>query len=142
MEKRIIAGLDQSQAVIDHLKSLLSVCQVFTFNGTLGAGKTTLVRMLLQQCGVEDVVTSPTFTYVNLYKNKQGKTFYHFDLYRIQTLDDFVAAGFDEYLYEENSISLIEWPELIQPLLKNSVCNVVIKMHGFDKREFIITAQE
>jgi len=134
-EKRIIYGIDEVEAVAHHLAALRSMCDVFTFTGSLGAGKTTLVRTVLQQCGVKGPVTSPTFTYVNLYENEQGQTFYHFDCYRLSSTDDFVAAGFDEYLYQPNSWSFIEWPDVVMPLLDHKVCHVTIDYHGDEQRE-------
>ncbi len=142
MEKRIIAGLDELPVVIEYLKSLLSVCSIFTFTGSLGAGKTTLIRSLLKDYGVNGAITSPTFTYLNLYKNDQGQTFYHFDCYRLKTLNDFLAAGFDEYLYESQSWTFIEWPEIVMPLLKQQVCHVRIEYCGPDQREFIMQVVE
>ena len=96
---------------------------IFTFRGPLGAGKTTLIKAFLQQCGVTQVVTSPTFTYVNTYTNNKGQKFNHFDLYRLPSLESFLELGFDEYFYESiktgNSWNLIEWPEIIKSLLKD-----------------------
>lgn len=97
-----------------------------TFTGSLGAGKTTLISNLVRQLGTQDQVNSPTFTYVNIYQLPDGKKIYHFDLYRINFLEEFIAAGFDEYLYAPNSWALIEWPEVIKPLLTHDVCDVVI----------------
>ncbi|MCK5633340.1 tRNA (adenosine(37)-N6)-threonylcarbamoyltransferase complex ATPase subunit type 1 TsaE [bacterium] len=142
MKKRIIVGLDELSSVVMYLKSLLNVCNVFTFTGSLGAGKTTVVRALLKQCGVAGVITSPTFTYLNAYKINRERMFYHFDCYRLESLKDFVAAGFDEYLYEEDSWSFIEWPEIVLPLLKDKVCHITIEHRGLDKREFIIEVKE
>jgi tRNA threonylcarbamoyladenosine biosynthesis protein TsaE len=105
-----------------------------TFTGPLGAGKTTIIRELLRRSGVTGLITSPTFTYVNLYTNEQGQTFYHFDLYRIQTLDEFAHAGFDEYLYQPNSRCFIEWPAIIEPLLSSNVCRVTLDYDGSDAR--------
>lgn len=126
INKRMIVGLEHLDTVIDFLKQQFKICKVFTFTGPLGAGKTTLVRALLVSCGVAGPITSPTFTYVNTYKNDQGQLFHHFDLYRIGRLDDFLMAGFDEYLYAQDSWSFIEWPEVIMPLLKSQVCHVAI----------------
>ena len=142
MEKLIIAGLDELSTVVSFLKNQLSVCTVFTFTGSLGAGKTTLVRALLRECGVEDVITSPTFTYVNSYKNERDETFYHFDCYRLKNTDDFIMAGFDEYLYEEKSWSFIEWPEIVMPLLVKQVCHIRIEHKGHDKRAFFISVPD
>jgi len=141
-KKEIVAGLDELDQVVDFLKSLFNVCQVFTFTGSLGAGKTTLVRALLKACGVQGGITSPTFTYLNRYKNERGETFYHFDCYRLENTDDFMSAGFDEYLYEQKSWSFIEWPEVVLPLLKKKVCNVSIEHAGPEKRKFLISVIE
>ncbi len=133
-EKKIIFSLDQLESVAQELWSLRDECQVYAFTGQLGAGKTTLVKELLKKAGVHEVTTSPTFTYVNVYKNKTGQTLYHFDLYRISSLDEFVQQGFDEYLYLPDSWSFIEWPEVIAPLLKKNVCRVALDYQGNDKR--------
>ncbi len=137
-DKKIIAtesfeyGLDQFDEVIEKIKIVMRQCTVFAFHGSLGAGKTTLIRKLLRSLGVTDVITSPTFTYMNRYKNRQGQTFYHFDLYRLSYLNEFIEAGFDEYLYQENSFAFIEWPEIVMPLFKkNGVCVIHID-HGND----------
>jgi len=142
IEKRIVAGLDELSVVVEYLRSLMRVCSVFALTGSLGAGKTTVVRALLRECGVTEDITSPTFTYVNRYKNEPGETFYHFDCYRLGSLDDFVLAGFDEYLYEPDSWSFIEWPEVVLPLLKEKVCYVTIEHVGPESREFVISVKE
>jgi tRNA threonylcarbamoyladenosine biosynthesis protein TsaE len=129
-EKTVIYGLPEVPTVAEQLAKKLQTCLVMTFTGSLGAGKTTLIRELLHQMGVQEPITSPTFNYVNVYTNKEGQKFYHFDLYRIASLDDFCAAGFDEYLYQPNSSVLIEWPELIMPLLTHDVCHVDIDYSG------------
>ena len=105
--------------VTTNLMPLLKTKRIFTLTGPLGAGKTTLTKEFLRQCGITKTVTSPTFSYVNTYTNVQGCTFYHFDLYRLGSVDDFITMGFDEYLNQPNSFCLIEWPEVIAPLLKS-----------------------
>lgn len=120
--------------VIDHLKLALVTNSVIAFIGPLGAGKTTLIRELLKSLGVTQLVTSPTFTYVNAYSNEINQTFYHFDLYRLNSLDQFLQAGFDEYLYTPNSWAFIEWPEIIMPLLKDRVCFCTIEYHNQERK--------
>lgn len=115
---------DELEQAVQFLAEHLASCAVFTFTGTLGAGKTTVIRQLLQSLGVKEVITSPTFTYVNIYTNERDETFYHFDCYRLATLDDFIQAGFGEYLYVPKSWSFIEWPEIVMPLLRENVCHV------------------
>ena len=126
-KKTIVYGLDQIGLVADYLAARLPTCQVMTFTGTLGAGKTTLIRELLRHVGIQEPITSPTFTYMNLYVNQKGQKFYHFDLYRVGSLDEFCSAGFDEYLYQPNSWALIEWPELIMPLLTHDACHILLE---------------
>lgn len=138
LEKKIIYSLDQIDQAVNLLISLFDKCSVFAFHGDLGAGKTTLIKKILKQVGVKELITSPTFTYVSIYQNAKGQTFYHFDLYRIKTLQEFIDLGFNEYLYTENSWSFIEWPEVIAPLIKTKACHVYLDYHE-DKR--ILTAK-
>ena len=116
--KKIFTTTEIPTLVKNDLVPRLSQYKIFTFSGPLGAGKTTIIKELLKQCGVTTTVTSPTFTYLNIYQDSFKKhTFYHFDLYRLTTAESFIDAGFDEYLYMPNSKILIEWPEVIKPLL-------------------------
>lgn len=123
-------SLDTMDVVVETLHGFLPQCSIFTFTGPLGAGKTTLVKKLLKRCGVEELVTSPTFTYFITYHNAQNQTFYHFDLYRMKSLEEFRDVGFDEYLYQPNSWAFIEWPEIIMPLLTHSVCQIEIDYYS------------
>jgi tRNA threonylcarbamoyladenosine biosynthesis protein TsaE len=118
--------LDQVGAIARELASLMPTVKLFALHGTLGAGKTTLVKEFLKMNGVVDVVTSPTFTYMNQYKGTDG-WFYHFDLYRMNSLQDFIQAGFGEYLDQPNSWVLIEWPEIIDPLLKENAAHIFLE---------------
>ncbi|MFA5998559.1 MAG: tRNA (adenosine(37)-N6)-threonylcarbamoyltransferase complex ATPase subunit type 1 TsaE [Candidatus Babeliales bacterium] len=107
---------------------------VITFTGSLGAGKTTFVGALLKSWGVDVPVASPTFAYLNIYTLADGRTAYHFDLYRLKNIQEFEMAGFFEYLYQSNSVALIEWPEIVEPVLTHSVCNVELRSVGQDER--------
>jgi len=128
-KKTIEYHIDQIPEVVKQLSELLERCQVMTFTGPLGAGKTTMVQSLLREQGITETIMSPTFTYVNAYKNQRGRTFYHFDCYRIETTRDFLAQGFEECLYVPWSRALIEWPEVIEPLLTHDVCRVILAYH-------------
>lgn len=103
--------------VAQKLNLFIGDSSVVTFTGSLGAGKTTLIGALLKQRNLVDTVSSPTFAYVNRYRAQGDKHFFHFDLYRLDNIDQFIAAGFDEYLYQTKAMVLIEWPEIIEPLL-------------------------
>lgn len=138
-QKTIIYSLDHIDSIAADLASMAKTAAIMTFTGPLGAGKTTMVRALLRASGITGTITSPTYTYVNLYKNKQGRTFYHLDLYRIDSVDDFVQAGFNEYLYAPASVALIEWPNVIAPLYMDNVIHVAIDYcQDLDKRIMVI----
>ncbi len=114
----------------DVVRQILDSCkeiQVITLMGTLGAGKTTLAIELLRQLGVKGEMQSPTYTYLQMYKNDAGKSFYHFDLYRLQNKNEFLFAGFDEFIYQSNSLTIIEWPEIIESLLDKKVCSIELQ---------------
>lgn len=112
--------LEQLASLVrDDIIPLLKRHTVIALYGPLGIGKTTLVKEVLRQCGVEEPVTSPTFGYVNTYTLSDGESFNHFDLYRLTMLDQFIDAGFDEYISRSKTISFIEWPEIIEPLLED-----------------------
>lgn len=119
--------LDTIDAAVDLLDAAMSHSAIITLDGPLGAGKTTLVQELLARRGVTGEIVSPTFTYVVIYVLPDGKTIYHFDLYRIPSLQAFVEMGFVEYLYQPDSWAIIEWPEIIAPLLTQAVCACTIE---------------
>jgi tRNA threonylcarbamoyladenosine biosynthesis protein TsaE len=131
-------GLNDLDEIVKRLKPLFDRANVVTLEGPLGAGKTTLVREIMQASGVKDDVTSPTFTYVNTYTTADGRTIYHFDLYRLNSLDDFYAAGFDEYLYAPNSLCIIEWPEIVMPLLNENLCKITLEHVDANTRKMFV----
>ncbi len=117
MNKLVYTEADLGE-ILDQLGPLVLAARVVTLKGPLGAGKTTLIRALLVQLGVESsYITSPTFSYVHQYQLPSGRDLFHFDLYRLASLEDFYALGFEEYLYRPDSISFIEWPEIVWPLI-------------------------
>ena len=109
---------------------------IFAFYGSMGAGKTTFIKALCQQLGVEDEVTSPTFAIVNEYEATDGPV-YHFDFYRIKKIDEFFDMGGEEYFYSGN-ICLLEWPELIEEVLPDDAVRVEIEEKADGTRELRI----
>ena len=105
--------------------------RVFAFYGSMGAGKTTFIKAICEELGVDDVVTSPTFAIVNEYTlNTQHSTLntqqiFHFDFYRIKRLEEVYDMGYEDYFYS-GSICFIEWPELIEELLPDDAVRVTI----------------
>lgn len=107
---------------------------VVCLNGDLGAGKTTLTKSIAKGLGIDDYVTSPTFTIVNEY---YGKTdLYHIDTYRLDDMVDVDYLGFDEYFYSDG-VTIVEWAEKIRDALPEEYMEINIKSHD-DKRDLDI----
>ena len=98
--------------------------KIILFDGEMGAGKTTLIKEMIQQMGSDDETSSPTFSIVNEYETKMGKVF-HFDLYRIKSEEEAMDFGVDEYL-DSGNYCFIEWPDKIENLLPNTFHTVKI----------------
>ena len=99
--------------------------RVFAFYGEMGAGKTTFIKAICEELGVEDVITSPTFAIVNEYGLPDGDCIYHFDFYRIKKLEEVYDMGFEDYFYS-GALCFIEWPELIEEVLPEDAVKVNI----------------
>jgi len=119
--------LDQIDQAVDYLDKHLNTT-VICFDGPMGAGKTTLVSSLCQKWLVKDPITSPTFSIVNLYQSKTKGKIYHFDFYRLKSVNEALDIGVEEYLDSQN-YCLIEWGENIKPLLPNDYCTVNIQVN-------------
>lgn len=123
--KIIINGIeDISRAAAEFIR-LIGDNKIIAFYGSMGAGKTTFITALCASLGVEDVVNSPTFTIVNEYCTSSGEPVYHFDFYRIKSLEEVMDMGFEEYVYSEN-LCLMEWPEMLGELLPEEALKVSI----------------
>ncbi len=118
-------------------KTYLKESRVVAFYAQMGVGKTTFIKELCQVMGVVDTINSPTFAIVNEYSTDQNELLYHFDFYRIKQIQEAVDFGADEYFYSGNTC-LIEWPELIEPLLPDDCLKVRIELLPNDERELII----
>ncbi|AMC10036.1 tRNA threonylcarbamoyladenosine biosynthesis protein TsaE [Lutibacter profundi] len=94
----------------------LSNHKILLFYGKMGVGKTTLIKEIAKQLGVIDTVSSPTFSLVNEYHTTQNKKVFHFDFYRIETEEEALDIGIEEYFYSDNWC-LIEWPNKVENLL-------------------------
>ena len=111
--------------------------RVFAFYGSMGAGKTTFIKAVCEELGVEDVITSPTFAIVNEYTITHHPTpitqhpspitqVFHFDFYRIKKLEEVYDMGYEDYFYS-GALCFIEWPELIEEVLPEYAVKVSIK---------------
>ena len=106
--------------------------RVFAFYGKMGAGKTTFVKAVCEELGVDDVITSPTFAIINEYSLTShllpltSSTIYHFDFYRIKRLEEVYDMGYEDYFYS-GALCFIEWPELIEEILPDDAARVSIE---------------
>ena len=112
--------------------------RVFAFYGKMGAGKTTFVKAICEELGVEDVITSPTFAIINEYSitstpSPLPSTIYHFDFYRIKKLEEVYDMGYEDYFYS-GALCFIEWPELIEEVLPDDAVRVHIEVQPDDSR--------
>ncbi|KAF0239242.1 MAG: ATP-binding [Prolixibacteraceae bacterium] len=121
----------------EHIKSLNLIAKrligefrgerIFAFYGKMGAGKTTFIQSVCKALGSKDIVTSPTFALINEYKTGDSQSVFHFDFYRIKNMEEAFDLGYEDYLYS-GSYCLIEWPELIEPLLPKNIVKVKIEV--------------
>ncbi len=113
----------------------------FFLYGEIGAGKTTFTKALCALLGVEDNVTSPTYSLINEYEYNSSKTgdlalIYHLDLYRLEHLQEAMDIGIEDILYD-NHLCLIEWPELIETLAPHNVVKINIEILDNSSRKVI-----
>lgn len=114
MNKFVSKSENDTIEFANNLASLLKNGNIIVLSGDLGSGKTKFTQGVLKHFGLEDEISSPTFTIVNEY-HKDDTNIYHFDVYRLADSDEFYAIGGDEYL--NNGICIIEWGEIIEDIL-------------------------
>lgn len=117
--------------------------EVYTLIGDLGVGKTVFTQGLAKGLEIDEPISSPTFTIVQVYE--EGRLpFYHFDVYRIGDVEEMDEIGYDDYIYGQG-VCLIEWANLIEEILPKKRKEITIKKDlekGFDYRKITITERE
>lgn len=121
-----INSIDEIGAAAKGFVAAMGDRTVFAFYGKMGAGKTTFIKAVCEELGVEDVINSPTFAIVNEYVDGNGSPVYHFDFYRIKNMQEVMDMGYEDYVYSGN-VCFMEWPELIENLLPDDAVKVVIE---------------
>lgn len=120
----IINNLDElpevAQKILDQLQYKL-----ITFEGEMGAGKTTFIKEFVKALGTNDEISSPTFSIVNEYETEKGKV-YHFDFYRLNHEDEALDFGIEEYLFS-NQYCLMEWPDKIANFIPDEHHTITLK---------------
>ena len=123
-----IPSLDALPQAAAEFADLMSYATVFAFEGGMGAGKTTFINALARALGVpeEEATSSPTFAIVNEYRSDEtAELIYHFDLYRLENLEQAFDIGIEDYL-ESGALCFIEWPDRIADILPDDTVTVTI----------------
>lgn len=133
--------VESPSALSEAAKELISIFpdeRVFAFYGKMGAGKTTFIQSICRELGSRDNITSPTFALINEYNTAKMESIFHFDFYRIKDIEEAFDLGYEDYIYS-GSYCLIEWPEMIEPLLPEKMVEVKIEVSEDGTRQ--ISAQ-
>ncbi|NOS90408.1 MAG: tRNA (adenosine(37)-N6)-threonylcarbamoyltransferase complex ATPase subunit type 1 TsaE [Cyclobacteriaceae bacterium] len=133
-----LSELDQvASRVIDAAKDE----RIWLIDGEMGAGKTTLIKAMAKQLGVVNTVSSPTFSIVNEYQDREGKTIYHFDFYRLKSEAEAYDIGVNEYL-ESGNLCWLEWSEKIPSLLPERYFKIQLEVNDPQTRTIHYVREE
>ena len=124
--------IDQIPLIAKELLKIVNK-KILLFYGEMGSGKTTLIKEIIKQLGVNEVVNSPTFSLVNEYSSTDDERIFHFDFYRIENEIEAYDIGLEEYLDGDNWC-LIEWPEKVENLLPLDAVPIQIQINRDDSR--------
>lgn len=134
-------SLAELDATVAQVLATLNGRKKLLFYGEIGAGKTTFIKTFCHALGVQDTVTSPTFSLVNEYiyplSTEVSAKVYHIDLYRLESLQEALDIGIEDYLYDAN-YCLIEWAELLEPILPENVARIHITPMEDSSRKLIL----
>ena len=128
--------------IADQLAAHVRLYEVVTFEGELGAGKTTLIKALCKSLGVDEMVSSPTFALVNEYEagNLGLRTrIHHIDLYRLEGEEEAIRAGIEDLLYS-GDLCLLEWPQKALGIIPENTLRVILASPGIDHRHIKVLA--
>ena len=138
-----IASLDKIGEAAHEFLGLMGDYTVFTFDGEMGAGKTTFINALAKELGVDnDATGSPSFSLINEYRaDTTAELIYHFDLYRLEKLEEAFDIGVEDYL-ESGAICLIEWPGIIDDILPDDTVRVKLTVGPDMSRRLTVETPE
>ncbi len=128
--------LDEIEDVAKSLINKINDVNIILLKGELGTGKTTLIKSILKNLGIEENITSPTFSIVNQYSTSD-LLINHFDLYRVKSLKELDVIGFEEYLDNEG-ITFIEWPKIAMSKISYRYIEIYIKFIDEKSREITL----
>lgn len=133
MKTKIARTVDGLVSIAEAILADKSEDRIFALEAKMGAGKTTLIKALCKALGVEETVSSPTFSLVNEYETADSHPVFHFDFYRIKKLEEVFDIGYEEYFYS-GEYCFIEWPAMVLELLPESYVYVSIEVNDNDER--------
>jgi tRNA threonylcarbamoyladenosine biosynthesis protein TsaE len=133
----VIFTLEEIAMVAQKLITNTTGYKVFAIQGEMGAGKTTLVHALCEAMGVQDNISSPTFSIINQYKTITGELIYHMDLYRLKDGEEAISSGVEDCLYSGNTC-FVEWPEKAPGIFPENTLQVNITVVNSKTRKIMI----
>ena len=131
--KIVLRDISKIPEVVKLLLTLSKGKKLFAFYGPMGSGKTTIIKAICSELGAVSQTSSPSFTLVNEYLTKDGKTLYHIDFYRIKKQEEVFDFGIEEY-FASGSYCFMEWPELIEEILPPETYKVRITVGDKEER--------
>lgn len=138
-----IPTLEALPEAAEQFVALMGDETVYAFKGEMGAGKTTFIRQLCRALGVEeDLANSPSFSIINEYRSDTtAELMYHFDLYRLETVEEALEIGVEDY-FDSGALCFLEWPERIEPLLPDDTVVVDLKVYDDESRTLTVDIPE
>jgi len=136
-----ISSLAEISDVAKEFISKMGDNRVFVFYGSMGAGKTTFIKAICEELGVEEVINSPTFAIINEYSDRNREPIFHFDFYRINKIEEAYDFGYEDYFYSGN-LCFVEWPEKIKELIPPDAVEVHITENTNGEREIVFNNDE
>lgn len=138
-----IPTLEALPEAAEQFVALMGDETVYAFKGEMGAGKTTFIRQLCRALGVEeDLANSPSFSIINEYRSDStAELMYHFDLYRLETVEEALEIGVEDY-FDSGALCFLEWPERIEPLLPDDTVVVDLKVNDDESRTLTVDIPE
>lgn len=133
MKQLILHSIEDIPYAAKVLLEQLGNRKIITFYAPMGSGKTTLISGVLRAMGISELEGSPTYSLVNSYESAYYGPVYHLDVYRVQSVEEAVESGLEETLYSDG-ICLVEWAELIEPLLPEDSMRVEIRVNSSGER--------
>ena len=139
MQEMILNSEKETSELGKKIAKNLKMGDIIVLTGDLGSGKTKLTEGILTYFGLENEISSPTFTIVNEYETEKFPI-YHFDVYRLNDCDEFLAIGGDEYF--EKGVCIIEWGEMIKDVLPNKYTSITFSRDLENENRRIIKIEE